>query len=557
MLFKIALMALLYFGAGQLVFSTAGGSLSGMIVSIVIFLSEGIALAGVLIYGRWLALGIFIGQLALALNAGLPPAPAIGVSVVNSVEALIAVALFDRFGLDRSLARVRDVTGLLLLIALVLQPFSALLGNLVLLSSGVVTTQQFPVTVFSWWFGNMLGQFLLTPLLLLLHANSREVRPVKALAVVAFFLVFNYLILFLWPVERLSVMLSLTLPPVILLAAYTHTVYSLLATLVISLGATFATRQGEGAFATGNVVSDIIDLNFYILVHVALALMLGTLFAERRVAERRLEEKNRSLREMVRLREQVEAMNRHDLKNPLNVIVNAPRFILENEPALSEVSRQMLQACEESGYTMLDMVNRSLDIYRIETGNYRLEPERVDLLAVLEDVLKEAPVTPAAGSGRSRVAIADRREDRAAPLLACGERLLCHSLFSNLVRNALEASSPDGPVTIELAYREPSRECVVTVTNEGSVPEGIRNRFFDKLVTSGKKGGVGIGTYSARLCTEVQGGRIEADFSREHHTRVIVHLPCWPCRPDRPLPAEAGTAEAPVRGIGFAQPLRT
>ena len=552
MLFKIALMALLYFGAGQLVFSTAGGSLSGMIVSIVIFLSEGIALAGVLIYGRWLALGIFIGQLALALNAGLPPA--LGVSVVNSVEALIAVALFDRFGLDRSLARVRDVAGLLLLIALVLQPFSALLGNLVLLSSGVVTTQQFPVTVFSWWFGNLLGQFLLTPLLLLLHANSRELRPAKALAVVAFFLVFNYLILFLWPVERLSVMLSLTLPPVILLAAYTHTVYSLLATLVISLGATFATRQGVGAFATGNVVSDIIDLNFYILVHVTLALLLGTLFAERRVAERRLEEKNRSLREMVRLREQVEAMNRHDLKNPLNIIVNAPRFILENEPELSDVSRQMLQACEESGYTMLDMVNRSLDIYRIETGSYRLEPERVDLLAVLEDVVKEAP---AAGSGRARVSITDSREDRTELLLACGERLLCHSLFSNLVRNALEASSPDGAVTIELASREPSRECVVTVTNEGSVPEGIRDRFFDKLVTSGKKGGVGIGTYSARLCAEVQGGRIEADFSREHHTRVIVHLPCWPCRPGRPLPAETGATEAPGQGIGFAQPLRT
>ncbi len=526
----IALIALCYFGAGQLAFSMSGGVVGGKIVSVAIFLSEGVALAAVLIFGRWMVAGIFIGQLLLALTSGLSMMSSVGVAVVNSVEATIAVTLFNYFGLDRSLSRVRDVIGLLSLIALVLQPFSALLGNLVLLISSTVTLEQFPVTVFAWWFGNVMGQLLLAPFLLLLYANYREVRIWKMLSVIVFFLGLNYFILFVYPISRLSIILSLTLPAVILLAAYTLTVYSQIATLIISLGATYATREGVGAFATGDVLSDFIDLNFYILVHVTLSLIVGSLFAERRTAEMQLMDKNRILREMVNLREQVEAMHRHDMKNPLNAVINGPRLILETEKGLSKSTTKLLVACEKSGYIILDMINRSLDLYRIETGSYKLNPERVDLLAVLEDVINDSPVVRNSASSDQQVTITDARINRSEPIYVCGERLLCYSLFANLIRNAFEAASANNFVSIGLDCVMTSGACTVTIANEGSVPIKIRDRFFDKLVTSGKKDGMGIGTYSARLFTEVQGGKIWADFSDEHRTRVIVSLPTWPCQ---------------------------
>ena len=74
----------------------------------------------------------------------------------------------------------------------------------------------------------------------------------------------------------------------------------------------------------------------------------------------------------------------------------------------------------------------------------------------------------------------------------------------------------------------PSAEIVtvcISVHNKGAVPESIRERFFDKYVTSGKRGGTGLGTYSARLMAENQRGTISLATSEAEGTRISVHLP--------------------------------
>lgn len=58
------------------------------------------------------------------------------------------------------------------------------------------------------------------------------------------------------------------------------------------------------------------------------------------------------------------------------------------------------------------------------------------------------------------------------------------------------------------------------------VPLAIRDNFFDKFVTSGKPGGTGLGTYSAKLLTQAQGGTIALSVSDiTNTTTVTVSLP--------------------------------
>jgi nitrogen-specific signal transduction histidine kinase len=54
----------------------------------------------------------------------------------------------------------------------------------------------------------------------------------------------------------------------------------------------------------------------------------------------------------------------------------------------------------------------------------------------------------------------------------------------------------------------------------------IRDRFFDKYVTHGKADGTGLGTYSAKLLIEAQGGRLalRCDDSQDR-THLSVYLP--------------------------------
>ena len=78
---------------------------------------------------------------------------------------------------------------------------------------------------------------------------------------------------------------------------------------------------------------------------------------------------------------------------------------------------------------------------------------------------------------------------------------------------------------MKLAVKVGESRVSIGVHNMGVVPEEIRERFFDKYVTSGKEGGTGIGTYSARLMAETQRGTIAFTSSEEAGTAVSVTLP--------------------------------
>jgi len=66
----------------------------------------------------------------------------------------------------------------------------------------------------------------------------------------------------------------------------------------------------------------------------------------------------------------------------------------------------------------------------------------------------------------------------------------------------------------------------IEIRNKGVVPPDVRDRFFQKFVTSGKAYGTGLGTYSAMRMVEAQGGRLEMRTSDESaETVVTIHMP--------------------------------
>ncbi len=527
---RVALMALAYFVSGQLVFSANTETLDNNIVTLVIFIPEGIALAAVILYGRRLWPGIFLGQWLLALSAGIPMLPALGVSMVNSIEAFMGATLFNNLGFRKDLRHIRDVLGLLGLIIFVLQPFSAIFGNLVLYAAEIVSLREYGSSLLSWWFGNSIAQMLFTPTLLLIHANHSKINLLELVAVLLLSLALNFLLLDIFAINSLAILLSLVLPMVILLAAYKSVACAAMAATVTALATVYATHWGIGAFSSKDATKNIIDLNFYILLQIFLALVMGTLFQEKRRNEKLLREKNEALKNSLVLQAQVERIVQHDLKTPLNGLIHVPSLIMEDEPGLSSESVRLLKRCEESAYKMLEMINRSLDLYKMETGNYRLQPQTIDLIPLLKRVLIDCRVAPDATAASLLITLEGHSLSNEDKLLVRGEELLCYSLFSNLVRNAKEASPADESPHIVLNRCNEEHMGVVTIINKGEVPAEVRPCFFDKLVTSGKHSGLGLGTYSARLCTEAQGGSIVLNPPLAGKTSVTVKLPA-PRRP--------------------------
>jgi len=230
------------------------------------------------------------------------------------------------------------------------------------------------------------------------------------------------------------------------------------------------------------------------------------------ISERRYQDE--ALRAAVRLREEVERMSRHDLKTPLNSMIAMAR-LLRAEGNLGSKDGELLGGIERAGYRILNMVNLSLDLFRMEQGKYEFRARLVDLAAVANRVTDDLQSQAAS----KRVAVRVHAGDATT---AYGEELLCYSMLANLIKNAIEAAPDDSTVDATIEARGDA--LLVHVHNAGAVPEAIRARFFQKYATSGKSAGLGLGTYSARLMARVQQGDITLRTSDGEGTTVSVQL---------------------------------
>ena len=240
-----------------------------------------------------------------------------------------------------------------------------------------------------------------------------------------------------------------------------------------------------------------------------------------KVAREMLESQNEELRKYNQLREDVERITRHDLRTPLSTIIGVPQLMLNDSPTPKQA--RQLRRIEAAGYRMLHMLNLSLDLFKMEIGAYVLAPACIDLIPLLNNIIEE--MSSLCRSYRvtlklhlNGVALASQNEK----FLVNGEELLCYSLLTNLIKNAIEASPEEGIVTISLDDHE--NKCIM-IHNQGAVPEDVRATFFEKYTTSGKDKGTGLGTYSAKLITQTLGGAISMQTSQGAGTTITVLLP--------------------------------
>lgn len=239
--------------------------------------------------------------------------------------------------------------------------------------------------------------------------------------------------------------------------------------------------------------------------------------------KQQLEIQNKELLEAARLREDVEHITRHDLKTPLNVVIGMPEVIME-EGNLSPNQIKCLKMIETSGYRMLNMINQSLNLLKMERGMYQVTPVAVNLLHIFQKIAVEMQNTFDSLGISLEILVNGSLTGGGSVFFVSGEELLCYSLFENLLKNALE-SSPSGE-KITISCLEQDERSVIHIHNQGAIPANIRNRFFDKYVTFGKKtAGTGLGTYSARLFAETMGGSISFETSEERGTTITVQLP--------------------------------
>lgn len=290
----ISFLALLYYLLGKFAFAFA---ISYETVTSAIFLSEGVALAFILLCGWRVWPGIFIGQMFLGFATGLNIYSSIMISAGNSVEALAGLWILNRLGFNVRLVSLRDYLLLIFVIFIFLQPLSSAIGVTSLYIFANLGKSDILSCLIYWWFGNSMGQMLFTPLILasaaILKNGKRHVMEKAVEAVISMLTigVVSVLIFILW--GRSEVLQNvhaffLILPVVVFLSLKYDFTGAVISSFVISLIAQIFTAKNIGPFTASDIQSNLISLNVFIISITLSSCFAGILFYERKVREDKL-----------------------------------------------------------------------------------------------------------------------------------------------------------------------------------------------------------------------------------------------------------------------------
>ncbi|MEO5370524.1 MAG: hybrid sensor histidine kinase/response regulator [Magnetococcus sp. DMHC-1] len=278
---------------------------------------------------------------------------------------------------------------------------------------------------------------------------------------------------------------------------------------------TYALGLGAMDFISKPVVPAVVKAR--VKTHLGLINAKKTLEKQKKI----LESQNQELRKAEELREEVDRIMRHDLKSPLYAMLGFVDY-LKYELILSDSHNKLFHIIQDSGNILLNMINLSLDLFKMERGTYSFDPIPVDIVSLVNKICVSGNDLIQFENLRFELFVDDQPTSSKEEFLILGEETLCYSMLSNLIRNAIEASPSGEVITVRMERGSLNK---IKIHNFGSIPHDIRNNFFKKYSTSGKKGGTGLGAYSAKLMAETLGGKISFTTSDTDGTTLCVELP--------------------------------
>jgi PAS domain S-box-containing protein len=234
----------------------------------------------------------------------------------------------------------------------------------------------------------------------------------------------------------------------------------------------------------------------------------------------------------------------HELRTPLNAMIGFAQLLgLDRKPPLAPHQDEWTQQIQRAGWHLLEMINETLDLARIESGAVQLSVAPVALQPLLA-ACTAMLATPAAQRG---IHIEQTVAADAAAVL--GDTMRLKQVLTNLLSNAVKYNVPQGRVVV--AARRVAGEdgavgaagdvIEITVADSGlGMTAEQQSALFQPYNRLGREKtdieGTGIGLVISRRLAELMGGTLDARSTAGEGSVFTLRLPA----------AEAAQAPAPV-----------
>jgi len=488
--------------------------------------------AGVLIaLGPGTRLPVAVGTIVASIPANLLGVWSLRTSIVfalcNAGQVVLMAGLIGRyFGSAFSLGSLRQVLGLV--VAAIVGTAAAAIGGTV----GVVLVEGSTAPALTIWYhwltSNVPGIVAVAPLLIGLVSAVRDPPPraeiIEGVVALVALTALSGLIIFL---PQQPWVIALLFPLLLWLAARCRPVFAAAAAFIVALTIVWTTTFSIGMFGQENLpmAERVLASQAAILAVSLCAIVLASLFSERRESEARLARSNMMLqRERNNKLMNIDTITSaivHEVRQPLAAIAtngNAGiRWLAKTPPDFDEVRAAMTRIVRDS-----HRASQVLESIRVLFKSADLEVQPLDLneialgaLDLLRGELTDHGVI-------TRTELASKL-----PLVP-GHSGQLQEVMLNLVRNAIEAmdSITDRARVLRIRTERDGREAIVVSVEDsgpGIEPQKLHS-IFDAFVTT-KPQGMGLGLPICRMIISRHEGQLSALVDNKNGALFQFTLP--------------------------------
>jgi PAS domain S-box-containing protein len=235
----------------------------------------------------------------------------------------------------------------------------------------------------------------------------------------------------------------------------------------------------------------------------------------------------------------------HEIRTPMNGMLGFAELLLQGD--LAQDQRRFADMIVQSGRSMMMLLNDVLDLSKIESGQFAIDPAPVDLHATLAECAalhrisaEKKGLTLEFEHLSSDTPDEDARAHQHPWVLTDGLRL--RQIVLNLIGNAVKFTEAGH---ILLSYRVTPDEVCIAVSDSGIGISPARLETIFEPFTQGEAdtdrrfGGTGLGLSISRQLARLLGGRVEVQSATGIGSCFTLTLPATLVAPEQPsLPPE-------------------
>ena len=239
----------------------------------------------------------------------------------------------------------------------------------------------------------------------------------------------------------------------------------------------------------------------------------------------------------------------HELRTPLNGILGfAQLMALDRAAPLAPEQQRRLDSVERAGRHLLNLINDVLDVTRIESEDFSLQPACVNVWSAISECL--ALIQPLADEAGVKLPESMANQS---PCWVMADPRALEQVLMNLLSNAIKYNRPAGRVDITvqpLAESQPAR-LRIAIRDEGrgiaKEQQGSLFQPFNRLGAElSRTEGSGLGLVICRRLVEGMGGSIDVQSARGKGSTFIVELPASTPRSQHPPVSRSAEAPEPT-----------